>query len=185
MGSRMNEEWRAVPGHEGYEVSNLGRVRSYRAHGGNRGGRQVKTPRIKTTRRHNTGYSSVVLQAELGRSQAYSVHVLVAAAFLGPRPEGYQVAHFDGDKMNARLDNLRYATPVENAQDKHRHGTTCHGEAGGNTKLTTAQVQEIVARYGAGELQRELAARFGISQSQVSNIVRRASWSHLNLEGVA
>lgn len=179
------EEWRAIPGCDGYEVSDLGRVRSYRAHGGNRGGRMVAAPRLKTTRRHNTGYLSVVLQAELGRSQAYPVHVLVAAAFLGPRPDRMQVAHRDGDKMNARLDNLRYATARENAQDKHLHGTTSRGEMNGNRKLTQDQVQQIVTQYRGGDLQKTLAVAFGISQSQVSNIVRGASWSHLRAGGAA
>lgn len=178
------EQWRAIPGHYGYEVSDLGRVRSYRAHGGNRSGeRLLDTPRIKAVHRHRgTGYLSVVLQGEPGRSHRRPVHALVAAAFLGPRPEGFQVAHADGDKMNARLDNLRYATPVENAQDKHRHGTTCRGETGGNSKLSEAQVREIRRRYQTGEFQISIAESYGISQSQVSNIVRAASWSHLDAE---
>lgn len=175
------EEWRAIPGFAGYEVSNLGRVRSYRAHGGNRGGRMVAEPRMKTTRRHGNGYLFVVLQADLGKARPQAVHTLVASAFLGPRPEGFQVAHADGDKMNARLDNLRYATPRENAQDKQRHGTTCRGESDGNSKLTASQVRQIIAHCQAGQRQKDVAQLFGISQSQVSNIVRGASWSHLNL----
>jgi hypothetical protein len=177
-----NEEWRAVPGHDGYEVSNLGRVRSYRAHGGNRGGRLLDQPHMKATRRHNTGYLSVVLQVGLNKSQPYPVHILVASAFLGPRPEGLHVAHADGDKMNARLDNLRYATALENAQDKHRHGTTCRGETNTRAKITAAEVQRIIAAYATGQLQKDIAKEFGISQSQVSNIVRGAQWSHLGAE---
>lgn len=180
------EEWRPIPGHDGYEVSNLGRVRSYRAHGGNSGGRRIAEPRLKVTSRHKpTGYLSVVLQAELGRSQRYAVHVLVAQAFLGPRPAGYQVAHADGDKMNARRENLRYATAVENAQDKVGHGTVPVGQRNGNHKLTEGEVRELVARYRVGARQVDLADAFGISQSQVSNLVRRACWSHLNLTETA
>ena len=178
----QGEEWRAIPGYEGYEVSNLGRVRSFRIHGGRRSGQLQATPRMKTTRAHGNGYLFVVLQREPGKSRPTAVHALVAAAFLGPRPKGHQVAHSDGDRMNARLDNLRYATPRENAQDKHRHGTTSRGEAGGNHKLTDPEVRQIFALYHrAGWLQKDLAKSFGISQSQVSNIIRSASWSHLNL----
>lgn len=178
----QGEEWRAIAGYRGYEVSSFGRVRSYRIHGGARSGQLMETPRMKATRRHNHGYLVVVLQDEPGRSRPTPVHVLVAAAFLGPRPEGHQVAHWDGDKLNAKLDNLRYATPRENAQDKHRHGTTCYGEAGGNHKLTDPEVRQIFALYHReGWLQKDLAKSFGISQSQVSNIVRAASWTHLGL----
>lgn len=179
------EEWRAIPGHDGYEVSSLGRVRSYRARGGNRGGRLVGAPHIKKAHRHRgTGYLSVVLQADSNKSQRYPVHLLVAAAFLGPRPDGMQVAHGDGDKMNAALVNLRYATALENAQDKHLHGTTCRGETNGNRKLTDVQVREIRARYQTGELQVHLAKAYGICQSQVSNIVRAANWVHVDREAV-
>lgn len=177
----QREEWRAIPGHDGYEVSDLGRVRSYRAHGGNRGGRLIETPRMKATRRHSTGYLTVVLQRGLGKSRPVAVHVLVAAAFLGPRPVGHQIAHKDGDKLNARLDNLRYATAIENAKDKVTHGTDPIGERNGNRRLTEPQVREIIARYRAGELQRELALAFGISQSQVSNVVRRERWPHVEV----
>lgn len=170
------ELWRPIPGMRDYEVSSLGRVRSYRAHGGKK---RLRDPYLKTVRPNGRGYLSVVLQVHPGRSQAYCVHALVAAAFLGARPEGQQVAHADGNRLNARLDNLRYATPLENAQDKHRHGTTCRGESDGNSKLTEAQVGEIRERYRAGELQVRLAESFGISQSQISNIARVASWAYL------
>lgn len=53
------------------------------------------------------------------------VHTLVAAAFLGPRPEGMQVRHADGDRTNNTLGNLCYGTPKDNMQDAISHGTHC------------------------------------------------------------
>jgi hypothetical protein len=50
------------------------------------------------------------------------VHVLVAAAFLGPCPDGQEVRHLDGDKLNNCLDNLIYGTRSENNLDTVRHG---------------------------------------------------------------
>lgn len=47
-----------------------------------------------------------------------------------------------------------------------------------------AEVREIRARHQDGESQPDLAARFRISTSQVSNIVRFASWAHLESEAV-
>jgi hypothetical protein len=174
----QGESWRAIPGFEGYEVSNLGRVRSFRRHGGTGRG-LVAVARVKKVHTGATGYLCVTLQKPDGnRCSKYAVHALVAAAFLGPRPDGMQVAHADGDRTNARLDNLRYATPTENAQDKHRHGTTIRGERGMN-KVTELQVREIRARYQSGETQHLLAEEFNISSSQVSNICRSASWSHV------
>ena len=46
-------------------------------------------------------------------------------------------------------------------------------------KLTDADVLEIRRRYAEGALQRELAAAYGIRQTNVSQIVRRQTWTHL------
>ena len=55
----------------------------------------------------------------------WSGGLLVVLAFLGPPPfPGAHAAHFDGDKLNNRLSNLRWASPAENEADKRRHGRT-------------------------------------------------------------
>lgn len=175
----QGEEWRAIPGFDGYEVSDLGRVRSYRRHGG-RGRAIVEKARIKKTHPGANGYLCVTLQKPDGnRCSKYRVHALVAAAFLGPRPEGMQVAHGDGDRNNARLDNLRYATALENAEDKRRHGTDTPGERNGTHKLTDSAVREIRRLRAQGALQRELAAWFGVSRSAIQFVVSGKHWAHV------
>ena len=175
----QGETWRPIPGFEGYEVSDLGRVRSFRRHGG-RGRGLVNAPRIKKTHPGAAGYLSVTLQRPDGnRCSKYHVHALVAAAFLGPRPDGMQVAHADGDRLNARLDNLRYATASENAEDKRRHGTDTPGERNGMHKLTDRDVREIRQLRAAGALQRELAERFGVSISAIQFVLNGKHWSHV------
>jgi hypothetical protein len=106
-----------------------------------------------------------------GQWQTYSlpVHVAVALAFHGPRPEGTQVRHVDGHQQNNRADNLAYGTPSENGEDKRRHGSAA-GERNGRSKLTDAQRREIrdtPKTYGSG---RALAARFGVSEEHVSTL---------------
>jgi hypothetical protein len=51
------------------------------------------------------------------------VHQMVLAAHAGPRPDGQEVRHLDGDPLNNWLANLAYGTPSENSADKVRHGT--------------------------------------------------------------
>lgn len=108
----QDEEWRTVEGFPDYMISSLGRVASY------------KTPRrpfemIASAGRD--GYLHVVLCGG-GRRKTTRVHTIVAAAFLGPRPEGHEILHGDGDKRNNALANLRYGTKSENSQDALRHG---------------------------------------------------------------
>lgn len=178
----QGEIWRAIPGFEGYEVSSLGRVRSFRRHGGVGRG-LVDRARIKKTHPAANGYLCVTLQKPDGnRCSKYPVHALVAAAFLGPRPDGMQVAHADGDRSNARLDNLRYATPLENAEDKRRHGTDTPGERNGRRKLTDDAVREIRRMRARGALQRELAAKFGVSISAIQFVLNGQHWNHVKDE---
>lgn len=110
------EEWRPVPGHADYLVSNLGRVASTKVWRG-------QDFRYLKSQPHSVnGYPYVQLYAAGGKV-CRSIHGLVAAAFLGPRPDDLEVCHNDGDPENARLDNLRYDTHAANEADKVRHGT--------------------------------------------------------------
>lgn len=113
----MRERWLSVPGHDGYEVSDLGRVRSWR-------GRWRRTePRLLRQSERN-GYMRVSLYDLDGAScSSQSVHALVALAFHGPRPEGNEVRHLNGDRYDNRLSNVAYGTPSENRKDAVRHGT--------------------------------------------------------------
>jgi hypothetical protein len=104
------ETWAPIPGYEGrWEASTEGRIRSLprrRTRGG------VLKPRV-----NKRGYLSLVLGRE-----THEVHRLVALAFLGPRPEGGEVRHVDGNPLNPRLSNLTYGTRSENGLDKRAHG---------------------------------------------------------------
>lgn len=54
------------------------------------------------------------------------------------------------------------------------------GENHKGTKLTDAKITEMRAIYANGGVcQYSLASQFGISQSLVSQIVRRKIWKHL------
>lgn len=109
-----------------------------------------------------------------------AVHVLVCTAFHGPKPEGMEVAHDDGDNFNNRPSNLRWDTPLGNGADRIKHGTTSHGGASGEANahavLTADLVREIRA---ADEPYLLLALRFGVSISTIRDIRKRRSWVHI------
>lgn len=127
----VSEEWRPVVGYEGfYEVSNLGRVRSVDRVIEDAWGRQcslrgvLRKPYVSPK-----GYPLVRLS--VGNVRKYfTVHRLVAIAFLGPPPLGKEVCHTDGDKLNPRADNLRWGTPSENQADNLRNGTWANQNVG-------------------------------------------------------
>jgi len=109
MSDATPERWLPVPG---FEVSDLGRIRSFRR--GNK-------PKILRGGRRN-GYPTAHFQVDY-HQQGFYVHRLVAAAFIGECPEGQEVRHKDGNPANPRLSNLHYGTHAENMQDKLVHGT--------------------------------------------------------------
>lgn len=116
------EEWRPVVGHEcRYEVSSFGRVRSLDSEVPCRGGKLRKIKgRILGTSLGSTGYPRVSLAPN---STHRAVHRLVLEAFVGPRPDGLECCHNDGDPTNNRVENLRWDTHASNITDTVNHGT--------------------------------------------------------------
>lgn len=113
------EEWRSIEGYDGfYEVSSLGRVRSLpRIIKKSDGTEQPVKGRIlsqnKTGKTENPKYYAAQI-GKNGKSRAMKVHILVAQAFLGKRPDNLVVNHINGDSFDNRPENLEYITNREN-----------------------------------------------------------------------
>ena len=112
MSDATTEEWKPIPGFEGYEASNLGRVRSWKR----------VYPRILRTTRSRNGYINVALYSN-GIGRPYGVHRMVLLAFVGGPPSlEHQACHNDGNKGNNFIGNLRWGTASENSMDIVDHG---------------------------------------------------------------
>jgi len=124
----QQESWRTVPDlQDQYEVSDQGRVRSLDrtinyVHG--RTG-TLCTRRVKGTVLRPGEMVSGHLHVAIG-GISRTVHSLVAAAFIGPRPESQEVRHINGHPADCRAANLEYGTRSDNAEDSKRHGTHFH-----------------------------------------------------------
>lgn len=178
----MSEVWRPVVGYERhYEVSSDGAVRSVdRVLDKSDGTRQPRRGQLLTPTPSGKGYLSVMLRFAKRRY----VHSLVCEAFHGPRPsDSHEAAHGNGDRLDNRASNLRWATKPENQQDSIRHGTkwshpigTQRATDNPNAKLTWDIVREMRRRHADGESERRLAAEFGIGKSQAHNVLSGKSW---------
>ena len=178
--THTTEQWRAVPGYEGfYEVSDHGRVRSLdRTVVTKAGWAQRCLGKVLSPAINKLGYQHVNLSKE-NKQRSQNVHALVAEAFLGPRPEGYDVCHNDGNPKNNHVDNLRYDTRARNMADCVKHGTHARGDRHGQAKLDWPQVREIRTSYATGCVtQQELADYYGVSVGNVSLIVNYKAWTH-------
>ena len=170
------ETWLPVVDYEGfYEVSDLGRVRSLRS-GCGRGGTQPRPrPLILQFHWKPDGYLHVDLKKD-GRHSQPRVHKIVLTAFRGRRPERHEGAHWDGEKANNRLDNLRWTTSLENKADMLRHGVRLRGDTHPGAKLT---VEAVIQIRSDNRPSHEVAADHGVCSSTVRYIKRRDVWTHV------
>lgn len=119
---------------------------------------------------HRWGYRVVSYRTCDGRRTATTVHAMVCETFHGPRPDGMQACHDNGDPTDCRATNLRWDIPKGNAGDRVRHGTN-------GQKLTNAEVQAIRAQPDVSRA--DLAARYGVTAGMISHIRTGHSWSSL------
>lgn len=127
--STETEEWRPIDRHEGYEVSDHGRVRSI-----DRIVMRIKGSTLYPMRRRGgvirpvsdgNGYVSVALD----KGKRYRIHVLVARAFLG-FDEGKIVDHENSNRSDNRPGNLRLATRSQNCYHQGRRSNNTSGIKG-------------------------------------------------------
>lgn len=167
----MVEQWKAVPAHAGYEVSDFGRVRSVdrvavkRSSLGNEY-RIVLRGRLLRPFRMKHGYRGVAL----GARSKHSVHRLVLLAFVGACPEAAEAMHLDNDPANNALTNLRYGTHTENMR---------HIAASGRRPLTPERVRRIRRLLAEGITQLRVARRVRASPYQVCRVAAGTSYAHI------
>jgi hypothetical protein len=122
-----------------------------------------------------------------GKARPVRAHILVAEAFIGPRPEGMHVCHNDGDgNHNVYPDNIRYDSAQNNEADKIKHGTIRRGERNNMTKHTEEQIMEakrLLEIHGNGYGVIPLITKLtGVSRDAIGHIKRGTSWKHLEQE---
>ena len=120
------------------------------------------------------GYGRISLHGKM-----YLVSRVVCEREHGPPPTPkHEAAHLCGKGRIGCVNrkHLEWKTRKENEADKLAHGTRSRGEQSCFAKLTEAQVLEI--RYST-KPQSQLATKYGIAQSTVSQIKARKRWAWL------
>ena len=102
----MVEKWMPIAKFPGYEVSNLGRVKSFK----------YRNSKILMQHRGKERYLSVTL-CEGGEPKTLRVHRLVLLAFVGEPVSGYVADHINTITSDNRLENLRWVSQTENMRN--------------------------------------------------------------------
>ena len=151
----MIEEWRDIAGHEGYQVSNLGRVR------------HIKIVELKPEKRpiprKNRAKDYIPARVTIG-GKKYSVHRLVAEAFLDNPMNKEQVNHIDGNTLNNCVSNLEWATPKENVAHAIKTGLR-------KAKVPPTEYEYVCHEYVSGRTMTSLAKEFKVHESRIRDIL--------------
>lgn len=109
------EIWKDVLGYEThYEISSLGNLRSKERMAPCKGGKFRKVPAAnKKVFLNRKGYVIATLSLA-GVLATFTVHQLVAQAFISGFMKGEELNHIDGDKTNNAADNLERSNPSHN-----------------------------------------------------------------------
>jgi|LakMenE18May11ns_1017448.scaffolds.fasta_scaffold9683875_2 hypothetical protein len=172
----MEEIWKSVIGYEGfYEVSNQGRVRSV-----DRfvmqviNGVQTKClykGRILKFTNDNSGYPMVTLSA-LGKIKTFRIHRLVADVFIENPESKKTVNHINAIKTDNRIENLEWATQLENNVHANYNGLINRKKRKGLPQKYPVSQYDIYGNFIQNWESASFAAKtLGFDQTSISKCV--------------
>lgn len=125
-----------------------------------------------------------IFQAHSALGPMRRAHRVSCAMFNGYPPEGSFVLHSCDNPTCVRPEHLRYGTAKENAEDMVLRGRTRdqRGENHNMVKLdsdTVLKIRDALASSGKDGTAKSLSLKYGVSQSTISLIKKRKSWTHI------
>jgi len=166
------EEWRQVPGYPDYEVSDWGRVRSWK-----RSAKNIPPPRVLTPKRLNSYGHRFFETWEAGRRQKHSIHRMVLTLFCR-EPVGNELAlHINGIPDDNHVSNLYWGSHKNNSRDMVQAGHSQRGEKNVKAILSKRDV-ELIDRMLLYLTQDQIADIFGVSQPTIATITGGRNWRY-------
>ena len=175
-----NEDWKDLQLEEGIYTKKKNRISSQ--------GRVIsvdendKTQLLKLT--PTNGYEMVsAYQKKNGKKSGRYVHKLVAQHFLKKQEDHEFVIHLNYDKLDNRIENLKWATKRE--KELHQFSGPAHINRKPrlhSAKLTEARVRLIKRKINDPNRKtrmKMIAKQFGVSEMQLYRIKSGENWGHV------
>ena len=166
-----NETWIAFA--NGYEVSNIGNVRSI-----DRVVQTAKQPlklkgKVLKPAIDKKGYKRVAIMVD-GKLTTLKVHRIVAKAFIDNVNDKPQVNHIDGIKTNNHVSNLEWVNNSENVQHAFDNGlmTAKRLHESPRCKQTKKGIEQIAKLKSQGVKNITIAEMFNCSISSIKRLNR-------------
>lgn len=148
----MEEIWKDIDGEEGFQVSNLGRVRHITV--------TILKPDVRPCHRDSEYAQSRVY---INRHH-YAVHRLVAQAFID-KPKGKEfINHKDGNPQNNVVSNLEWVTAKENTHHALVNGLR-------KMKIPFNKYDYVCKEYLKGRTMQDTADEFNAHNTRVRDIL--------------
>lgn len=175
-------KWLPIKDYEGiYEISNFGQVKSKIRKYKNS---NIQKDFIKKTRLcKDTGYEMVSLNKS-GITKYYTIHRLLAFAFL-PNPENLPcVNHINGIKTDNSLENLEWCSYSRNQSHAIQTGLCSKpplhfGHDHHKAKFNPNIFKEILSLRASGVNIQTILKKFNISQTHYYRVVNKKTWKHI------
>ena len=170
----MEEIWKDISGYEGlYQVSNLGRVRSFSKF-------DKASGHILSQQITPEGYPKVTLSVG-GKRKHRKVHRLVAESFLDKTDESFIVNHIDGNKSNNSVLNLEWVSYSKNVKHALELELSMQrGETHDCAKLKDSDIPLIrKLRVEYGLKLKTIALIFGVHRVTINDIFTGRTWTHI------
>lgn len=131
------EEWKDIEGYSNYQVSNFGRVKSLK----------FGKEKILKLCKNKKGYLNVGLLKN-GIRKTFTVHKLVALAFISNPNNLPQVNHKNEIKTDNRIENLEWVSPKENVNYGTRNERASEARKGlHRTEETKQKMSKPIIQY--------------------------------------
>jgi hypothetical protein len=166
----MKEIWKTIKDYPRYEISNMGRVKSFVLN--NKG-------HILELSSHPKGYKQIFLW-ENNKSKNILIHGLVLTAFVAERPANHQCNHKNGIKSDNRAVNLEWVTGSKNIIHSFKNGLRkpYQGSRHHDAKLKESDINEI-RKMATVFSEREVAKKYHVCSATIHQIVHGTIWKHV------
>lgn len=108
------------------------------------------------------GYPAIRVGGGNGATRMERAHRVSYCAYIGPIPQNHVVMHACHNKKCINPQHLSTGTIADNTRD--------------SAKLDLARAREIRSLVQSGISRREVAKRYGVARSTVSNVVDNVTW---------
>jgi hypothetical protein len=140
-----------------------------------------KSRRLITERLNNKGYKIVNLSID-GKCKTFSVHRLIAQAYI-PNPDNLPtINHKNGIKTDNRIENLEWVTFSENTTHAVATGLLMPAKGRGtkNGRFEDEDIKRIKELYSQGLSQYKIAEMYNVTRGTIQQILNGHTYSYVN-----